>query len=113
MKEYDLRWAYQLLKTARFDAKRRAHEPPNITIEDLVFIRSISTHCAGCGKSLGDKVLLHHNHETGDVIGFVHPLCNAVEGQLASLSREARARLIRNFFPDMCYDAKIVDHERI
>jgi hypothetical protein len=61
------------------------YAPPIITPEELVQLRQETQVCALCPESLdwsGEKPpCLHHNHETGKVIGFVHPRCNIIEGR--------------------------------
>jgi Recombination endonuclease VII len=56
-----------------------------------------SKQCALCGDDLdwqaSEYPNLHHNHETGKVIGFVHLRCNMIEGK----GKTEEARTFREF----------------
>lgn len=78
------RYAKEILRLGARTAKKRGYAPPDITPEKLVKLLSMSKRCALCSGLLNwtgkRPALLHHNHETGRVIGFVHSRCNKLEG---------------------------------
>jgi len=64
-----------------------------------------SDECVMCGTELiwTDKRRphLHHDHETGEVKGFSHPLCNQAEGMLSKMTIIERKTFIREVFPEI------------
>lgn len=100
-----LSFARNRLSLFKTQAKRKGYTCPDITPEGFLFLMKISTHCVGCGGLLNWKTKqtphLHHNHKTGYVFGFCHPLCNQVEGMLSVLSVNERKHFINAFFPEV------------
>lgn len=100
-----LNWAKRLLWAANKKAKIKGYKPPNISPEELLLLRARSKHCEGCGDPLlmdGYPVPhLHHHHDTGEVVGFVHASCNHIEGHLRKLPLCARRLILRTFFPEV------------
>lgn len=78
-------YAKHLLRCAASEAKTQVHAPIDATPEQIVALRQNANSCALCCKPLAwdfqKPPSLHHNHETGKVIGFVHGKCNAIEGR--------------------------------
>ena len=89
-----LGWAKTIIKRAELTATDEGYLAPNITAEKLVELRKTSTHCAACELPLdwaGASPHLHHDHETGRVIGYTHRWCNAMEGNIRTV--------LKNLFP--------------
>lgn len=93
-----LSWAKRILRDQQKHAANKNHKSPIITPEELVILRQKSEICVLCEEFLIEKPVLHHNHQTGEVIGFAHGLCNSIEGFLSKLSETARARFLKNVF---------------
>lgn len=99
-----LGWAKAYLLVSKGMARRRSYLPPKITPEELLVLISISRFCVGCGGVLSWENRgphLHHNHHTGEVLGFCHPTCNQAEGMLSNLSILERITFLKNFFPEV------------
>jgi hypothetical protein len=97
-----LGWAKKIVRVSKQNAKRFGYTAPNTTAEKIVEMVALSLVCCGCGALLNwnkESPCLHHNHETGDVIGFTHRFCNTVEGFLIKLGARKVIRIIENLFP--------------
>ena len=98
-----LGWAKGYISISKYQAKRFGYTAPKITADELVALISYSKKCCGCEEPLywsGQTPCLHHNHETGNVIGFAHRFCNTLEGFLVKLGPKRMAVLLKNFFPE-------------
>jgi hypothetical protein len=99
-------WAVRILSANRANAKRAGYCPPVVTAEDILILIDKSPLCCGCEEVLdysqtGFKApCLHHNHETGEVVGFAHRECNSLEGQLQKLGHKIPI-FLKNFFPQV------------
>ena len=101
-------WVKQALLRAKKNCIEKGINPPNITAEEMVLLASQTTHCCGCKQPLvfdgrqphALKACLHHNHQTGEVVGFAHSICNLIEGKFLLLTLEQRICLLDNFFPE-------------
>jgi Recombination endonuclease VII len=96
-----LGWAKGCLSVFKGTAKRRRYTPPNITPEKFVYLMQTTKLCAGCGGKLNwetNRPHLHHNHKTGEVLGFCHQMCNQAEGMLSKLTQEERKIFFKTFF---------------
>ena len=97
--------AKTVLRWARRCCKKFGYATPDITPEGLVNLYNVSTHCVGCGGPLNwghdnrHQPHLHHNHVTGEVLGFCHALCNQAEGMLSKLSSKEIVTFVKTFFP--------------
>jgi hypothetical protein len=106
-------WATKTLLRIKSQSERGGYAAPKISVEDLVDLRSRSQYCV-----LTDRLLvwsgkrlpsLHHNHDTGEVIGFVCSIANRIEGMLSRFSKRERAIFFRRAFPkevDFGFDAE-------
>lgn len=82
-------------------ARRRNYASPLINHYGLVVLMQNSKTCVLCGAVLDwsqKSPHLHHDHETGQVHGFAHQLCNQAEGMLMKMAPENRAHFIRTAF---------------
>jgi len=80
-------------------AKEQGHKPINPDTPHIV-IRTMmeKPNCERCGEplkwefGLWKTPHLHHNHETGEPLGFTHPVCNtqAMENEINKLREENR-----------------------
>jgi Recombination endonuclease VII len=99
-------WAQRILSRHRQDARRLGYAPPNITAKKLLKLLEKSPNCCGCDAPLDYQAsgfnapCLHHNHETGEVVGFAHRECNSLEGQLQKLGVRLPI-FLKNFFPQV------------
>lgn len=94
-------WAKGCLSVFKGSAKRRGYTPPNITAENFVKLMLKSKRCFGCDSRLdweNTSPHLHHNHATGEVLGFCHSLCNQAEGMLSKMTSQERLNFITTFF---------------
>lgn len=104
-----MNWAYQTLRVARRDAAKNGWVAPSITAEALLGLMRLSENCVACGKPLDwntqDKGVfpsLHHNHDTGEVLGYTHNICNRLEGSLRKyVGVENLPTFLRNMFPEI------------
>jgi hypothetical protein len=105
-------WARTILWQAKANAKKYGIARPNITVEDFIELAQTTTHCSACGhqlpaltyrkKKCSERRQLHHNHETGEVIGFVHNHCNMAEGYLSRIpSVEGKRQFMKVLFPEV------------
>lgn len=101
---FPLAWAKRIITQHKAHAKRKGYAAPNITAENLLALIKSSNLCCGCGEVLDFTLnkfkapCMHHSHETGEVIGFAHRECNALEGQLQKLGSRLPI-FLKNFFP--------------
>lgn len=72
-----------ILRSSQQAAKTRGYLPIDFAIPHASIRRlMLATHCVQCGEPLhwifraGKTPHLHHNHETGKIYGFTHPVCN-------------------------------------
>jgi hypothetical protein len=90
----------QILSSSGWHAKRRGHKPVDSTTSHAI-IRNLMKlgKCERCGQPLdwnnlgrGKTPNLHHNHETGEIHGFTHPVCNAqaLEKEIDKLKEQIR-----------------------
>jgi hypothetical protein len=97
-------WAVRVLSKTATDARRKGYATVKISPEELLSFIDNSPLCCGCEGFLDYKTkgfyapCLHHNHKTGEFIGFAHRECNALEGQLQKLGSRLPI-FIKNFFP--------------
>jgi hypothetical protein len=96
-----LGWASHCINRAKSDAKSRKHLAPKIAAEELVELRRRSDVCCFCEQALSwadskNSPHLHHDHETGEVFGYAHPVCNKFEGQVMSLGVQAAIVFLEN-----------------
>lgn len=96
------------LCVSKADARRCGFAPPNISPEGLVSLVRSSKRCFGCdglldwdNKESRRRPHLHHNHLTGEVHGFCHPICNQAEGMLTRLTHQERINFLTVFFPEV------------
>jgi hypothetical protein len=95
-----------ILSQSRNEARRWKHraispDTPHWIIRQLM----LQTHCERCGQPLswrqfgnGRTPHLHHNHETGEIYGFTHPVCNP-----RALEREIQR--LRNTVKELSFEA--------
>lgn len=86
-------WASHSLNSHKTVAKKEGYAPPDITVDGLVRLRFITTHCHACQAKLWwklgeDSPHLDHNHVTGQVNGFSHRRCNFILGMINKMHRE-------------------------
>lgn len=98
-----LDWAKMRIDSGKRVAKKDGYLPANIDAISMVELMKKSTICIGCEELLNweaeRKPCLHHNHATGDVVGFVHSRCNWLEGVINRLGYDFLSKLIKNFRP--------------
>lgn len=97
-------WAKILLRSLNYHALKGDYIAPRISISQLVNLRINSSKCALTGRPLNWAKVplphLHHNHRTGEVVGFVCSEANKTEGMLSKFTKEERRTLIRRSFPN-------------
>jgi hypothetical protein len=103
-------WADHCIRRAKSDAKRRNHAGPEINPEELVNLRRKSDTCFFCEQTLSwsnpkNSPHLHHDHDTGEVFGYAHPVCNNIEGYIKSLGPSAAVKFLRNMLRKVCADS--------
>ena len=106
---YPLGWAKRYVTISKQQAKRYSYAAPNITPEKVISLVLSSKTCCGCGGVLDwakDSPCLHHNHQTGEVVGFTHRFCNTIEGFIVKLGNEKTLCLLKNFFPPLIKQIK-------
>ena len=83
-----------ILNMSQHAAKRGGHKPIPKPIPHAVIRKMMDDpNCERCGQPLvwefgmGKTPHLHHNHETGEPLGFTHPVCNpqAMENEIDRL----------------------------
>jgi hypothetical protein len=81
-------WANVNLDVAVKKAKSLGYAPPKIGVEEYVKMMKSSKRCGLCDGLLdwNRSPHLHHNHVSGQVIGFCHAACNTVEGWFKKMS---------------------------
>lgn len=99
-----LAWAKRRLAVATDGARKFGYHPPTITPETLVQLIEESKTCYFCSQPLdwesnekSRRPHLHHDHVTGNVLGFSHPHCNVIEGWISRMSVAARTSLLKYF----------------
>lgn len=77
-----------LLSTSKHVARRNGYKPINQMTPHSAIRRAMDSDvCVLCGATLqwkfglGKTPHLHHDHETGELIGFAHPTCNMPEAK--------------------------------
>jgi hypothetical protein len=87
-------------------AKRGGYAPVKIGVASLIKLMQDSHICVGCKEPLnwdegedGRMPCLHHNHKTGEVIGFAHNRCNWLEGMINKFGYDLISKLVKNFGP--------------
>jgi Recombination endonuclease VII len=96
-------WAVRILSRQKRDARAGNYTPAKATPKQLLELLRNTPNCCGCGAPLDYRAsgfeapCLHHDHTTGEVIGFAHRECNALEGQLKKLG-ERLPVFLKNFF---------------
>lgn len=97
-------WAKILLRSLNYHAVKGDYVPPRISVSQLVNLRMNSSKCALTGRSLDWASVplphLHHNHQTGEVVGFTCSDANKAEGMLSKFTKEESQALIRRSFPN-------------
>ena len=86
-----------LLVSARGAAKKGRYKHPIIEPKELLYMWQMqSNKCAACLGPFKDifAARLDHNHETGEVRGFIHDHCNIVEGRTLKMSDKEFKNLI-------------------
>lgn len=97
-------WAVRILSRTAKDARRGNYAAIKASPEEVLSLLGKSPLCCGCDQPLNYTIrgfrapCIHHNHETGELIGFAHRECNMLEGQLQKLG-ERLPNFIKNFFP--------------
>ena len=96
-------WAKMKIDQSKRRAKKAGYAPINIDIESVIKLMKEAQVCVGCEQPLdwqaARKPCLHHNHETGEVIGFVHNKCNWLEGLINRLGYDLVSNLVKNLRP--------------
>lgn len=93
-----------LLSASKSSAKTRGYKPPHITAQEYLNLLRSSKVCAACGEPLNAdsrRPHLHHNHDTGEVLGFVHSFCNNAEGYLRKIRPKALKQYMLTLFPEI------------
>jgi hypothetical protein len=89
----------QILNNSQGASKRDGYQPiPLDTPHSIVRKMMAEPNCERCGEplswefGLGKTPHLHHDHETGEPLGFTHPVCNpnAMEDEIDRLRKENR-----------------------
>jgi hypothetical protein len=95
----------QLLRIAKYDAKRRGYIAPITTPDNMLKLwYKQSETCAACGGFLQIlKAHFDHDHRTGKPRGFIHRHCNLAEGILKNLTRLQFQNWIRYVRPNGGY----------
>lgn len=99
-------WAQRILSSHRQNARKGKYAATQITPAKLLKILKTSPSCCGCGAPLNYEAVgfeapcLHHDHNTGEVVGFAHRECNSLEGQLKKLGTRLPT-FLKNFFPGL------------
>jgi len=39
---------------------------------------------------------VHHDHETGEIFGYTHPICNRLDGQILALGIKSAIIFLKN-----------------
>jgi hypothetical protein len=89
----------RLLATAKRVAKQNKYKSPDATADELEILwKRQGGLCAFCEAPLNlaktNTIHLEHNHETGQVRGFVHAACNFIEGQVKNFTPQRLKQLI-------------------
>jgi hypothetical protein len=107
---FGLTWAKRLLVSQKAAARHGKYTPPNISAAQIVELKNTPwLTCCICqtGKELKwvksarlTNPHLHHNHDTGEVYGFAHALCNRLAGLLdKKLTPELQAEFFKRACP--------------
>lgn len=103
-------WAKRLLRSQKAAARYGKYTSPNISATQIVELKNTpGLKCCICltGEELRwvksarlTNPHLHHNHDTGEVYGFAHALCNRLTGLLnKELTPESQAEFFKNACP--------------
>ena len=103
-------WAKRLLRSQKAAARYGKYASPNISAAQIVELKNTpGLKCCICLTGEGLKWVksarltnahLHHNHDTGEVYGFAHALCNRLMGLLnKELTPESQAEFFKNACP--------------
>lgn len=88
-----------ILNASAASARKRGYRPIPLSISHAIIRKMMEEpNCERCGEPLkwefgiGKTPHLHHNHETGEPIGFTHPVCNprAMENEIDRLRAEIK-----------------------
>jgi len=97
-------WAIILLRSLKYHSQMGGYAAPKISIAGLVRLRKYSRRCALTGRPLdwsqSPLPHLHHDHKTGEVIGFVCRLANVIDGMLAKLTPQERKTFLEHSLLD-------------
>jgi hypothetical protein len=85
---------FSILRSAEYEAKKRGYKPISSTHAEIRELMK-SNKCWLCGNKLiwnfgrGQTPHLHHDHETGEILGFTHPRCNprALQNEICRLKK--------------------------
>lgn len=103
---FPLAWAKRKLSAIARGCRQGGYLKPQITAKEILKLIEEKPFCCGCGDKLNydlrgfEAPCLHHNHSTGEVIGFAHRECNSLEGQLSKLGTRL-STFLKNFFPEL------------
>ena len=87
--------------SSKHNAKKRGYKPIDPFTPHSLIRKMMEENCVLCGEALVwtfgrmKTPHLHHNHETGKVIGFAHPKCNLFELQQRVLELRAENVALR------------------
>lgn len=97
--------AKRVLLCAKRTAKDRNHKAPKISPQEYLLLKEKSANCFACASPLdwtsSIRPHLHHSHETGEVFGFCHGICNQAEGMLSNMSLSERRNFLLKLFPEV------------
>jgi hypothetical protein len=90
----------RILTQAKTHAKNGGYVATNSTPENLLKQwKSQKGKCVACRSKMKLKEAIYdHNHETGEPRGFIHPICNLVEGFFKRHSGRNRRFYLRWLF---------------
>lgn len=99
-----------LLGISKYRSRQEKYLPPNTTPEDMVYQWvSQKGFCAACKEPI-DLLKTHfdHDHKTGEPRGFVHPVCNMIEGFISKMSDDIFIRCVNFYIPRMPANEKTI-----
>jgi hypothetical protein len=105
-------WAGVIIRTEICRAQKLGYKPARITLKKLIELRKNAIYCSdGCGQKLKwctngkfTNPHLHHNHETGEVYGFVTSQCNLAQGYVKKVgynNPSSQASWLKFHFPEI------------
>jgi hypothetical protein len=90
----------QIIMGSQKNARHRGHTPISKDVNHATIRKLMKDkNCERCGQLMswnelgwGKTPHLHHNHETGELYGFTHPICNpqALEQEIDRLKKEIK-----------------------